>query len=143
MKPPRDLQEFAERLRTHGTSREADFGNEILEYVVLDDVVNFHYELCESLEQYAPDIPGDAARQAEWLGDRSNLLGEIEKELEEAKRKGDVDDEIKDMLATLEDVRLILDAQGFEGVELIQALEELAERASRAPEETEVLTYDL
>jgi hypothetical protein len=101
---PLNLQEFAEDLRVSAPDfRTADFADEILELVELEkEVAEPYSELCVDLDNYAPKaLEGKPAKAVEWLGDRSNLLEEIEKLLEDAGRKGDVDDVVKAMLEEL------------------------------------------
>jgi hypothetical protein len=108
------------------------------------DVAEPYSDLCADLEMYAPtDMAENPPRMAEWLGDRSNLLADIEKLLKEANRKGDVDDVVKELLGTMEQAEAILDAAGWPGGDFLEALQGLAERAARAPEEMEIVTYDL
>lgn len=139
---PYNLKEFAEQLRLEGN----DFGNEILDLLDLEEEVAEPYgTLCDDLRHYAPDDLKEKPEKAlEWLGDRSHLLAEIEEQLREAGHDGDVDDVIKEIIGTLDQAEDILEAAGGPGDgDFIESLHGLAERAARAPEETEVMTYDL
>lgn len=81
---------------------------------------------------------------AQLRGIRPNLLAEIEKQLVEAELKGDVDDLVKGMIDTLKEAEAILETAGWPGGgDFLEALQGLAERAARAPEEMEIVTYDL
>jgi hypothetical protein len=98
---PLNLQEFAEELRRKGDWREADFADEILALLDIEEEVAEPYStLCHDIEHYAKDYsnPDDAEKALEWVGDRSNLLGEIEELLKASGRTGDVDDEIKKLI---------------------------------------------
>lgn len=143
---PYTLEEFAEELRRKGDYREFEFADEILALLDIEEAVAEPYStLCHDIEHYAEKFsnPDDAEKALEWVGDRSNLLAEIEDQLKEAKRPGDVDDEIKEMIGTLADAEAILEAAGWPGMDFLEALQGLADRAARAPEETEIMTYDL
>jgi hypothetical protein len=108
---PHNLKEFAEELRRKGSGREVDFADEILDLLDIEEEVAEPYStLCGDIEHYAKDFsnPDDAAKALEWIGDRSNLLKEIEDQLKEVGRdKGanglpiDADDAVKDLIATL------------------------------------------
>jgi hypothetical protein len=103
---PLNLQEFAEELRRKGDYREVEFADEILALIDIErDVAEPYSDLCYDIEQHAKNggysNPDDALKSVEWLGDRSNMLANVEKLLEEAKRPGDVDDVIKAMLEEL------------------------------------------
>lgn len=140
---PLNLKEFAEDMRRKGDIRDADLADEILALVDLEEEVAEPYStLCYDVEQYAKDggysNPDDALKSVEWLGDRSNLLRDIEKELEDAKRPGDVDDVIRELLATLKAAEAILEEQGWPGDgDFIEGIHALADR----PESP--LEYDL
>jgi hypothetical protein len=142
---PLTLQEFAEDMRRKGDIRDTDLADEILDLLVLEEEVAEPYSnLCADLEIYAPvDMAERPERAMEWLGDRSNLLADIEKELKEANRNGDVDDVVKELLGTMEQAEAILEAAGWPGGDFLEALQGLAERAARAPEEVEIIPYDL
>lgn len=143
---PLTLKEFAQELRLKGDFRETDFADEILALVELEDEVAEPYSnLCDDLNTTAPEgLTDKPEKQMEWVIDRSNLLGEIEDQLKEAKRDGDVDDEIKDLLATMAQAEALIERAGWPGNgDFIEALETIIERAERAPEEIEVMTYDL
>lgn len=143
---PHTLKEFAENLRITGDWRETEFATEILDLLDIEtEVAEPYSDLCCDIENYAKNFsnPDDASKALEWIGDRSNLLTEIEDQLKEAKRDGDVDDIVKEMIGTLADAEAILEAAGWPGMDFIDALQGLADRAARAPEETEIVTYDL
>jgi hypothetical protein len=129
-----NLREFAERLRRIGTSQESDFADEILELVDLGEEIAGPYgTLCDDLEHYAPDHKGGPSHKLEWLGDRSNLLGEIESELERARTlqdpvSGDADDTVKELLGRLEEAEAILTANGWTEGDFLDALQALADR---------------
>lgn len=95
---PLTLQEFAEELWRKGDWREADFGAQIRELLNIEDEVAEPYStLCDDIEHYCPNNE-TPQRALEWIGDRSNLLAEIEKLLKASGRTGDVDDEIKKLI---------------------------------------------
>jgi hypothetical protein len=107
------LQEFAQELRRGGDIRQADMADEILALIDIEEEIAEPYgNLCSDIEHYAKGFsnPDDAAKALEWLGDRSNLLKEIEEELAEDGRTGDTDDQIKAMLETLAFIRNIIGA---------------------------------
>lgn len=145
---PLTLEEFAQDMRRKGDIRDTDLADEILALIDLEaDVAEPYSTLCGTIEDYAKDgefsNPDDAGRALEFLGDRSNLLREIEKLLEEADHKGDVDDTIKELLGTMKEAEAILEAAGWPGTDFLDALQGLVDRAARAPEEAEIVTYDL
>lgn len=76
---PADLREFAEKLYA-STHPDADFGKEILELLGLVEVEETHIELCKELASYVPKEWENRkpSAQVERLGDRSDLLEEIE-----------------------------------------------------------------
>lgn len=140
---PLDLKEFAEGLRTSGDWREADFATEILDLLDLEEEVAEPYSnLCDDLNHYAPESLADKPeKQCEWLGDRSNLLEEIEKELDKDGRTGDTDDQIKEMLETLDNIRVALGLpETATDEDLETAVQELADREAKTPPAME---YDL
>jgi hypothetical protein len=133
------LEEFAEDMRRKGDIRDADLADEILALLDIEaEVAEPYSDLLADLEIYAPEGLRDKPEKAmEWLGDRSNLLAEIEKELEEAKRPGDVDDAVKDLLKTMADAEAILEAAGWPGDgDFIEGIQALANRP-------EPMEYDL
>lgn len=98
---PLNLQEFAEDMRRKGDIRQADMADEILALLDIEKEVAEPYStLRDDIEHYAKDYsnPDDAAKALEWIGDRSNLLAEIEELLKASGRIGDVDDEIKKLI---------------------------------------------
>lgn len=147
------LEEFAQEMRRKGDIRQADMADEILMLLDLEEEVAEPYSnLCADLENVAPDnlknVVNEHARTLEWLIDRSNLLKEIEDHLRDAGREpqgtNDTADTVKEIVETLGEADAILEAAGWPGDgDLIEALQGLAERAARAPEEIEVMTYDL
>lgn len=154
---PHTLEEFAQELRLKGDFREVEFADEILALLDIEEEVAEPYSnLCDDLNNVAPEgLTDKPEKQMEWVIDRSNLLGEIEKEIEEAAVlpttganglpiQRDTDDAVKELLAMLGDAQDILETAGWPGDgDFIEALNGLAERAARAPEEIEVMTYDL
>jgi hypothetical protein len=142
---PLNLQEFAEDMRRKGDIRDADMADEILALLDIEaEVAEPYSDLCADLENCAPKgLAEQPAKALEWVIDRSNLLLEIEGHLKEAKRDGDPDDAVKELLGTMADAEAILEAAGWPGMDFLEALQGLADRAARAPEETEIMTYDL
>lgn len=124
---PLNLEEFAQQLRMEGNR----FADEILELVDLEEEVAAPYStLCDDIEHYAKNYsnPDDAAKALEWLGDRSKLLEEIEHELDKAGYSGDIDEQVKGILAKLEDAELIVRAAGWKTGDFLDALQTLADR---------------
>lgn len=76
----RTLTDLAHHMYNTGTPQEMELAKEIL--VLIDDQKELESlrEICEDLERYAKGV-GDPARQVEWLGDRSDMLAEIEEAL--------------------------------------------------------------
>lgn len=147
---PYTLEEFAQELRLKGDYRESDFADEILMLIDIEEEVAEPYSnLCADLENVAPGgLKDKPEKQLEWVIDRSDLLGEIEDHLKEAGHEpqgtDDAADKVKELLSILSEADAILEAAGWPGDgDLIEALQGLAERAARAPEEIEVMTYDL
>lgn len=142
---PLDLREFAEDMRRRGDIRDADLADEILALIDIEEEVAEPYStLCLDISFLVPKaLEDNPAKSVDWLGDRSNLLTDIEQQLADAKRPGDVDHVIKEMIGTLADAEKILEAAGWPGMDFLEALQGLADRAARAPEETEIMTYDL
>lgn len=111
------LEEFAEDMRRKGDIRDADLADDILALLDIEaEVAEPYSELCCDIEQYAKDggfsNPDDALKAVEWLGDRSNMLADIEKLLEESDAlpktgpnglpiKRDTDDAIRELLEAL------------------------------------------
>lgn len=137
---PLTLEEFAQELRRKGNWREAEFADEILALLDIEEEVAEPYgNLCADIENYAKDFsnPDDAAKALEWIGDRSNLLADVEKQIKDANREGDVDDVVRELLGTLDHAEEILEAAGWPGNgDFIQGMQSLADRP--AP-----LEYDL
>lgn len=140
---PLNLQEFAEDMRRKGDIRDADLADEILALIDIEqDVAEPYSTLCCDIEHYAKDFsnPDDAAKALEWIGDRSNLLKEIEEELDKDGRTGDTDDQVKALLETLAKIRDIIgvpDTATDEDIE--NAIQALVDRAPAAP----AMEYDL
>lgn len=76
----RTLREFAQNLYHTGTTQDMEFAKEIMSLIDFEENSR-HDEICEDLEKYAKGI-GEPIKQVEWLGDRSNLLADIEQTLE-------------------------------------------------------------
>lgn len=126
MMRPLTLKEFAQQLRAEGN----EFADEILDLLDVEEEVAEPYgELCSDLEHYAPEHRGNPNKALEWLGDRSNLLKEIEDQLKDDGRDGDADDVIKEMLGTLAEAEEILEATGWPADgDFIDGIQALAER---------------
>lgn len=102
MMRPLNAREFAEQLRLEG----CEFADEILELCDLnddDDADDLYFKLVDDLDYYAPALRGDPQEQLEWLGDRSNLLVDIENQLKQAGLTGNADNMIRQLLAELAD----------------------------------------
>lgn len=106
-----NLRDFAEKLYVSGTAQEMQIANDILFYIDFDMTESYH-ELCEEIDYYLKDGPPlkEYGAKVEYLGDRSNLLQEIEDEIdsdytERLKMAGieatDVDDIIRALLDRL------------------------------------------
>ncbi len=112
----RTLTDLAHRMYNTGTPQEMELAKEIL--VLIDDQRELESlrEICEDLEKRAKGV-GDPARQVEWLGDRSDMLAEIEESLTDAKilpnGTDDAADAVKRILGMLE-VDAHTDAVGLE-----------------------------
>lgn len=78
-----DLREFAENLYVSGTAQEMEFGKEILDSIDHMDRLDTCEELLEQMREYLPKHKKEINEpaQIEWLGDRSNLLEEIQDEI--------------------------------------------------------------
>lgn len=136
MMQPLTLKEFAQQLRMDG----CEFADEIFDLIDLEEEIAEPYgNLCYDIEQYAKDFsnPDDASKALEWLGDRSNLLAEIEKALDEDGRTGDTDDQVKAMLETLSNIHDII---GAADTATDEDLETLIQALAERPAPTE---YDL
>jgi hypothetical protein len=84
---PHNLEEFAQELRRKGDFREVEFADEIVALLDIEaEVAEPYSELCVDIAHYAKDFSqrDDPAKALEWIGDRSNLLAEIEEQLSEA-----------------------------------------------------------
>lgn len=134
------LEEFAEELRRKGDFREVEFADEILQLLDIEEECAEPYgNLCSDIEHYAKDFsnPTDAAKALEWVGDRSNLLKEIEEELDKDGRTGDTDDQVKALLETVAKLRDILGLEEGTDEDIENAVQALVDRAPAAME------YDL
>ena len=143
---PLTLKEFAENLRLSGSWREMEFADEILQLITLeDDVAEPYSELCGDLEHAAPDgLKEKPAKALEWLVDRSDMLGEIEKALAEGEcdvgsngNKVDADAAVKELLKILGSAEDILEDHGWTSGDFLSGLAKLAENAPTP------LEYDL
>jgi type I restriction-modification system DNA methylase subunit len=133
---PQSLQEFAQELRRGGDIRQADMADEILALIDIEEEIAEPYgNLCSDIEHYAKSNPDDAAKALEWLGDRSNLLKEIEEELAEDGRTGDTDDVVRELLGEIDDIKMALKMHGFELDEFFEAITK--------PEASLKVEYDL
>jgi predicted CopG family antitoxin len=144
---PHTLEEFAQELRLKGDYREADFADEILALLDIEEEVAEPYSnLCDDLNNAAPKgLEDKPEKQMEWVIDRSNELDEIY-ELFSKEKLGEqgVVDAIREMVETTAQAEALIERAGWPGSgEFIEALETIIERAERAPEEIEVMTYDL
>lgn len=144
---PLNLEEFAEELRLKGDSREIDFADMILQLLDIEkDVAEPYWNLCDDIEHYAKDFthPTDAAKALEWIGDRSDLLKEIEDALKDGGREpegtADTADAVRELLGTMTQAEALLERAGWPGTDFIDALEKLIGRAEKAPPAME---YDL
>lgn len=144
---PADLREFAEKLYVTAPRHE-EFAKEILE------LLDREAEMVEELEHHCQAVPAikDPLKMIEYLGDRDDVLTEIEKKITDtapilrrwgipARAIKDVDDTVGDtvgdLLDLLDDVELALNAEGLTG-NILDMLAELRERKDAAPME-----YDL
>lgn len=131
-----DLREFAEKLYVSGTAQEAEFAKEILENLDFVETAE-HLELCEDIEHYTKGAKckSDPRSQVEWLGDRSDLLDEIEEKFadrpqalayigESWKAEKDAADLVESLLDTVEAAAEALEVEGLEG-ELLDMLQSL------------------
>lgn len=144
---PHTLEEFAQDLRIKGDYREADFADEILALIDIEEEIAEPYgNLCSDIEHYAKEFsnPDDAAKALEWIGDRSDLLKEIEDALKddghEPEGTADTADAVRELLGTMTQAEALLERAGWPGTDFIDALEKLIERAEKAPPAME---YDL
>jgi hypothetical protein len=136
--PAQNLKEFAENLRVRGDWRETEFAAEILALLDLEaEVAEPYSTLCDAIEHYASEFssPDDAAKALERLGDRSNLLKEIEEELDKDGRTGDTDDVVRELLGEIDDIKMALKMHGFELDEFFEAITK--------PEASLKVEYDL
>jgi hypothetical protein len=130
---PLNLREFAEQMLL-GEHRE--FAIEILENIDFVDSANFE-EIESALFHYASaDACGstDNLKKLEWIGDRSELLDDIEKELKEHKfnvgEVNGVDDIVKDLAETHRTIEGLLCDKGQldEDCDVLEAVRQLLER---------------
>lgn len=137
---PLNLTEFAEELRRKGDWRTSEFGDEILTLIDSEPELEFLDELRGDIAHYAKEFsnPDDASKALEFVGDRSNLLGEIEKLLDEDGRTGDTDDQVKALLELVENIRtILLLPDGATDEDMENAIQGLMDR------EPKTLEYDL
>jgi len=136
MMQPLTLEEFAQNLRVSGDYREMEFADEILMLLDIEaEVAEPYSDLCAELEHHAPDkLKDEPAKMVEWLGDRSAMLEEIEKQLsDEGLDVGanglpiDAADAVKELLGTLGDAEDILEEHGWSSGDFLSALGKLAE----------------
>lgn len=145
---PADLREFAEKLYLTAPRHE-EFAKEILELLDREED-SVEAEMIEELEHHCPEgMHGkDPLKMIEYLGDRDDVLLEIEKKITDtapilrrwgipARAIKDVDDTVGDLLDLLDDVELALNAEGLTG-NILDMLAELRDRKDAAPME-----YDL
>lgn len=149
---PADLREFAEKLYVTAPRHE-EFAKEILELLDREED-SVEAEMIEELEHHCPEgMHGkDPLKMIEYLGDRDDVLLEIEKKITDtapilrrwgipARAIKDVDDTVGDtvgdLLDLLDDVELALNAEGLTG-NILDMLAELRERKDASPME-----YDL
>lgn len=112
---PLTLQEFAEDMRRKGDIRQADMADEILALIDIEaDIAEPYSNLIVDLEIYAPtELNGKPEKAMEWLGDRSNMLADIEAAIDasnalpKAGANGipinrDPDDAVKELLEALD-----------------------------------------
>jgi hypothetical protein len=132
---PQSLQEFAQELRRGGDIRQADMADEILALIDIEEEIAEPYgNLCSDIEHYCPNNE-TPQRALEWLGDRSNLLKEIEEELDKDGRTGDTDDVVRELLGEIDDIKMALKMHGFELDEFFEAITK--------PEASLKVEYDL
>lgn len=137
---PLNLQEFAEELRRKGDPREAEFATEILDLLqVEEECAEPFSDLCYDIAHYAKgyDHAEIAPKALEWIGDRSNLLKQIEEELDKDGRSGDVDDQVKQLIETVASIRNILSLEEGTDEDLEIAIQGLMDR------EPKTVEYDL
>jgi hypothetical protein len=129
------LQEFAQELRRGGDIRQADMADEILALIDIEEEIAEPYgNLCSDIEHYCPNNE-TPQRALEWLGDRSNLLKEIEEKLAEDGRTGAVDDVVRELLGEIDDIKMALKMHGLELDEFFEAITK--------PEASLKVEYDL
>ncbi len=145
---PADLREFAEKLYLTAPRHE-EFAKEILELLDMEEN-SIEAEMIEELEHHCQAVPAikDQLKMIEYLGDRDDVLTEIEKKITDtapilrrwgipARAIKDVDDTVGDLLDLLDGVELELNAEGLTG-NILDMLAELRERKDAASME-----YDL
>ncbi len=145
---PADLREFAEKLYLTAPRHE-EFAKEILELLDREED-SVEAEMIEELEHHCQAVPAikDPLKMIEYLGDRDDVLTEIEKKITDtapilrrwgipARAIKDVDDTVGDLLDLLDGVELELNAEGLTG-NILDMLAELRERKDAASME-----YDL
>lgn len=145
---PADLREFAEKLYVTAPRHE-EFAKEILELLDREED-SVEAEMIEELEHHCPEgMHGkDPLKMIEYLGDRDDVLLEIEKKITDtapilrrwgipARAIKDVDDTVGDLLDLLDVVEFALNAEGLTG-NILDMLAELRERKDAA-----TVVYDL
>lgn len=145
---PADLREFAEKLYVTAPRHE-EFAKEILELLDREED-SVEAGMIKELEHHCPEgMHGkDPLKMIEYLGDRDDVLLEIEKKITDtapilrrwgipARAIKDVDDTVGDLLDLLDDVEFALNAEGLTG-NILDMLAELRERKDAA-----TVVYDL
>lgn len=131
---PHTLEEFAQELRRKGDWREAEFADEILYLLNLEEEVAEPYsDLCAELEYRAPDgLKDEPEKIVEWLADRGALLDEIEEELKERDREpegtADTADAVREALGTLDYIADTLDVNDAWEGDMENSIKRLCER---------------
>lgn len=116
------LEEFAQDMRRGGDIRQADMADEILALIdIEEDCAEPYSDLCADIAHYAKEFsnPDDAAKALEWIGDRSDLLKEIEDALTENGREPEgtdnAADTVKHLLKDMREIEEILEGEGRDG----------------------------
>lgn len=89
MMTPIDLQEFALRLKIHGTGWEPDFGEEILRLADLESDTQDYDEIVESVQKLVPEKlhKKEIWRQFEYIEGRLDMLLAIETIISESRER--------------------------------------------------------
>jgi hypothetical protein len=134
MMRPANLQEFGELLYAQGKGQEADFGAEICD-MIANDMGEEYADLCNDLDDCLPKeslFIGKPAKAIEWLGDRVNLLVELEDTLEKNGYEGDADDALDRLISDLSELdaakKILTDSKHWHGGDFQDALAKLCER---------------